>query len=70
MKLTKITSDFAKWSMEHHIWKNGDTLAAVMNVDIAWMDTQKRKLTVPPPIFKDIYEMIPKSENFQLIERK
>jgi len=70
LTLTKITSDLARWSMQHHIWKNGDKLSAVMNVDIAWMDTQKRKLTLPPPIAKDIYEITPKSEDFQLIQRK
>ena len=70
LTLTKMTSDFARWSMQHQIWKNGDNLSAVMNVDIAWMDTQKRKLTVPPPVVKDIYAITPKSDDFQFIERK
>lgn len=67
--LTKITSDFSRWSMEHEIWKNGNTLAATMNVDAAWMDTVKRKLTVPPPVIKDIFENTPKSANFQVITK-
>lgn len=69
VKLQRITSDYAKWSMQHDIWKNGDTLAATINVDAAWMDTQKRKLTVPPKVIADIFESSPKSENFQVIIR-
>jgi acyl-CoA thioester hydrolase len=69
LKLSKITSDFSRWSMEHQVWKNGNQLAATINVDIAWMDTQKRKLTEPPPIIKNIVDITPKSANFEMIER-
>ena len=67
LKLLKMTSDFSRWSMEHEIWKNGETLAATMNIDAAWMDTQKRKLTIPPKIVKNIFEVTPKSSNFSMI---
>ncbi|MEP7164014.1 MAG: acyl-CoA thioesterase [Ferruginibacter sp.] len=67
LKLSKMTTDFSRWSMDHEIWKNGKTLAAAMNIDAAWMDTQKRKLTVPPPVIKNIFEATPKSDNFAMI---
>jgi len=67
VKISKMTSNYSRWSMEHEVWKNGDILAATMNIDGAWLDTQKRKLTAPPPIVKDIFEMAPKSENFHVI---
>ena len=67
LKLSKITADLSRWSMEHEIWKNGNTLAAIMHVDAAWMDTQKRKLTVPPAMIHDIFDKMPKTENFQII---
>ncbi len=69
VRLSKMTSDYSRWSMEHEIWKNGDTLAATMSIDAAWMDTQKRKLTIPPAIISTIFESTPKTDNFQVIER-
>ncbi len=67
LRLSKSTADHSRWSMEHEIIKNGSTLAAVMNVDGAWMDTVKRKLTVPPPVVKNVFELLPKSTNFEII---
>lgn len=69
LKLSKITADYSRWSMEHEIWKNEETLAAIINIDAAWMDTQKRKLTIPPGIIVDIFNVIPKSDNFQAITK-
>jgi acyl-CoA thioester hydrolase len=67
LKLTKISSNYSRWSMEHEIWKNGNILAAIMNIDAAWMDTQKRKLTIPVQLIKDIFDSAPGSGNFQAI---
>jgi acyl-CoA thioester hydrolase len=49
--------------MMHDIWKN-ETLAAVITIDGAGMDTVKRKLVTPPEIFQRAFELIPKTENF------
>lgn len=67
LKLSKMTSDYSRWSMEHEIWKNAEILAATTNIDGAWMDTQKRKLAIPPPLIKNIFETCPRSANFELI---
>ena len=69
LKLLKSTSDYSRWTMEHEIYKNGDILSATINIDGAWMDTQKRKLAVPPAIVTSIFNTIPKSENFQIITK-
>ena len=58
LKVDKATADFSRWTMVHEIWKNGDTLSAIITVDGAWMDTDKRKLTVPPGTFKKIFSVI------------
>ncbi len=68
LRITKCTTDYSRWSMEHRLWKNSDTLAAVMSVDGAWMDTEKRKLALPPSIVTSIFDAAPKAENFQLIK--
>ena len=64
IKLLKATPDFSRWSFVNEIWKNNDTLAAVVTVDGAWMDSMKRKLAIPPESFQKAFVAIPKSENF------
>jgi acyl-CoA thioester hydrolase len=63
-KLGKVSGDYSKWTMVHEIWKNGDTLAAILTVDGAWMDIQLRKITAPPQSFITGFDAIPKTENY------
>jgi acyl-CoA thioester hydrolase len=58
LKLAKSNDDFSRWTMVHEIWKNENTLSAVITLDGAWMDTVHRKLTVPPQAFKDLFSII------------
>ena len=58
--LDKTTPDFTRWTMTHEIWKNGDTLSAIITVDGAWLDTSIRKLTVPPDSFKEVFNHLSK----------
>lgn len=67
MQLTKSTRDAGRWTMVHEIWKNGDTLSAVITVDGAWINTERRKLTVLPQNFREQFENIPRAENFEWI---
>lgn len=67
--LIKGNRDFSRWSMEHQIFKNNETLSAVITLDGAWMDVQKRKLTVPPAEVIKTFENAPKSERFQWAEK-
>ena len=62
ISLLKATEDFSRWSFVNEIWKNGDTLAAVVTVDGAWLDTVKRKLAVPPESFQKAFAAIPRSQ--------
>ena len=66
LKLSKCNDDASRWSMVHELWTNGDTLAAVINIDGAWIDTKIRKLAKPPEIFKTGLLQIPKTANFNL----
>jgi len=63
-ELLKCRKDMSRWTMRHEIIKNGDTLSAILTVDGAWMDTQQRKLAVPPEIIQNAFEVIPKSKGF------
>ncbi|MEO6488602.1 MAG: acyl-CoA thioesterase [Ferruginibacter sp.] len=68
-RVSKMTLNSARFSMKHEIWKGSDVIAATVHVDIAWMDTLTRKLTVPPQIALDILERAPRTDDFQLITR-
>ncbi len=38
VKLLKANADFSRWSFANEIWKNGDTLAAIVTVDgLGWI---------------------------------
>ncbi|WP_462253337.1 acyl-CoA thioesterase [Ferruginibacter sp.] len=64
IKLLKATEDFSRWSFACEIWKNTDTLAAIVTVDGAWLDTVKRKLAIPSERFKTAFAQMPKAENY------
>lgn len=64
LKLSKCNEDASRWSMLHELWINGDTLAAYISIDGAWMDTAIRKLAKPPEVFKHGLELIPKTDDF------
>jgi len=67
IKLGKTRTDYSRWTIVHEIFKNKDILAALITVDGAWMDTQKRKLAHPPKFFNTVFELMPKAENFQIL---
>jgi acyl-CoA thioester hydrolase len=62
ISLKSTDETFTRWSFINEIWKNGDTLAAVITVDGAWMDTIKRKIAAPPEEFRKAFEALPKAE--------
>ncbi|HVZ26849.1 MAG TPA: acyl-CoA thioesterase [Sediminibacterium sp.] len=64
LQLVKARKDMSRWTFRHEIWKNGNTLAAILTVDGAWMDTRLRKLTAPPAVFRSIFEQVPRSDDF------
>ena len=68
--LKQCTTTYSRWTMQHEIVKNADTIAAVITVDGAWMDIAKRKLTVPPEFVIPSMQQIPKATDFRILERK
>lgn len=65
LQLLKARPDFSRWSIQHHIVKNGDVLSAVLTVDGAWMNTSLRKLATPPEMVKSTFETMPRSDSFE-----
>ena len=69
VQLLKSTPDAARWSMIHEIWKNSDTLSAIITIDGAWINTELRKLATPPGSFRKVFEHFPRAGNFEWINK-
>lgn len=65
--VTKLRRDGSRFSFRHEITRADGTLCAVMNVDGAWIDTQRRKLTAPPPHVGEAMEGALRSDDFEWI---
>jgi len=70
VELVKASEDYSRWSLRHQFLKNGDIVAALLNVDGAWIDLNKRKLAIPDPFIRSIFDQFPKSNDFELIPLK
>ena len=62
--LTKSKPDGSRWSIKHELFRNDGTLAAIINVDGAWMDVMQRKLTKLPEDLALEFMKLPKSEDY------
>jgi len=67
LAVTKASSDFSRWSIRHHLYKQDGTLCAVINLDGAWIDVVKRKLAVPDEFIQTIFQDFPKAADFEPI---
>jgi acyl-CoA thioester hydrolase len=65
LEVLQSRKDYSRWSIRHTIMKNPETVSAILTVDGAWIDTVKRKLAIPPQIAVDVFEKMPRAEEFQ-----
>ncbi|AHF14885.1 acyl-CoA thioesterase [Niabella soli] len=65
LELVSARRDFSRWTVRHFIYKNEAVLAAVLTLDGAWIDTLKRKLTIPPPEAVKVFSEMPLAEGFK-----
>lgn len=65
--LSKCREDGSRWSFLQEIIRNDGVLAARVQVDGAWIDTLKRKLTAPPEAFRERFlKELPRTGDFVL----
>src|SRR5688500_6174959 len=69
LKLVKAKKDYSRWSIQHTIRKNGDIVCAILTVDGAWINTNERKLAIPPPEVSSVFSQMPVEENFEWTDR-
>jgi acyl-CoA thioester hydrolase len=68
LKLTKARRDYSRWSIQHDIIKNNDTVSAILTVDGAWLNTKERKLAIPPKKVSEVFLHMPMDPNFQWLD--
>lgn len=62
--VVSIRKDYSRWTMRHQILR-GEDVCAEITVDGAWIDTEKRKLTSPPEFAINVFEKMPRTEDFR-----
>ena len=65
IEMTKYNATNSRFSFKHEIFKEDGVKAAVVNVDGAWLDLKKRKLTTVPETWRLILVNIPKAEDYE-----
>ncbi len=68
LELLNARKDYSRWSIRHRIMKDRETVAAILTVDGAWIDMQKRKLAVPPADMIPAFESLDKAEDFRWLD--
>ena len=64
-KILKARRDFSRFTIQHEIKKDTETVAAIITVDIAWMSAVTRKLAVLPEEDIKLLMEAQRTENFQ-----
>lgn len=62
--LSKCRKDGSRWSFRHELYRGDHVQAAIIHVDGAWIDVEKRKLTALPEEWADKFLHIPKTDDF------
>ena len=61
-RLASVKEDGSRWTIVHTIFKADGRVAATVTVDGAWLDLDRRKLTVPPAELAAAFSHMPPVE--------
>lgn len=67
LQLVKAKPDHSRWTIQHNLTRNGE-LAATLIMDGAWIDINKRKLTIPPQLARETFDNMPRTQGFDWIK--
>lgn len=70
LKLLGLSSQGERWKIQHEVFNADGKLSAIITVYGAWLDLVKRKLTVPPAKFQEIFNEAEHTEDFAEIPMK
>ena len=66
--LVKAKKDYSRWTFRHHIVKNEATLSAILTLEGAWINTELRKLFIPPAKAAEVFSTIPLAADFSWMD--
>ncbi|MFB6453907.1 acyl-CoA thioesterase [Chitinophaga sp. Hz27] len=66
--IRKSRKDGSRWSIQHEIYRRDGEKAATVNVDGAWIDVIKRKLTALPEDLAAKFQTLPYSEDYESLD--
>lgn len=69
VQATGLSKNVGRWRMRHNIYKGEGVLAAIIEVEGAWIDLSKRKLTFPSDELSNFMLEMDRSEDFKWIEK-
>lgn len=70
VEVLKATADFSRWTLRHRFTKEDGSVAALLQLDGAWIDLVKRKLTVPNEFIRNVFRAFPVAPEFESIPDK
>jgi acyl-CoA thioester hydrolase len=65
VKIKRLRKDASRWTFIHEFRRSDDRIAAIVTVDGAWLDLNKRKLTALPDHFIQIFLGITRTDDFE-----
>ena len=63
-EVTKSRADGSRWTIRHEIYRGDGIKAAIINAEGAWIDTEKRKLTLLPVELSSLFLDSPRSADY------
>ncbi len=67
LRVSGLSREGRRWNMVHHIYNGEGKISAVIKVEGAWIDMEKRKVVVPPPDLFEKFKNLPRTEDFKEI---
>jgi acyl-CoA thioester hydrolase len=63
-EVIRARADGSRWAIRHEIYRSDGIKAAIINVEGAWIDMEKRKLTILPTDLSDLFLHAPRSSDY------
>ena len=70
LEVLGLSEDYRFAQFSHSLFKQDGTLATYSTLIFAWMDLEKRKLTLPPAQLISVLEQAPKADSFTILTKE
>ena len=70
LKLSGLSANNERWKITHEVFNEAGKLSAIIKVYGAWIDLEKRKLTIPPREADQLFLNAEKTDDFEEIVLK